>query len=505
MVGVQDYAEFNEGFRSLLEAAAGSVRVKSLIATLIPKYAAHFTSQTTEAVDVMVTLADDVESTVRLHSIKVLPQVVKGESGSPIPEAVCKVTDFLVRALTNKEREGDHEHCLSAFEAIAKVDIKNVCDRLLTFMEAPEGDEQDILRESACKLLREKICSNAKELIRPFEEVEESLKTRIEKVLEVASETEFKTMVDILKELHIFEVAQKYGPQGLVDIIADQSLLQEPIDATAVDELLRVLECVNIALPFLQKGAVDNKMSLNIIEKIVPIYSKLEAAHQLLILQRLADLAPFVPKEVAKACIPPTFDLLLAQLADAPEATEDNGDAAPSENPGERALPEVAFTCVEALLFLVHQYSAKDPDQVTVTSGIPFSETAEPNVEIYKSFKEKLLYTYEVCETVAKKVQPAIPKAKAAKTAEEQERKRVLEQGVASIKNITDMCRPLVTAKPSCLQSLPSGKLSWQSTVVKGTKRAAPLPTAESKPPKKPVAATYVPPSRRGAPAEATK
>ena len=37
-------------------------------------------------------------------------------------------------------------------------------------------------------------------------------------------------MVDILKRLKIFEAGQKYGPQGLVDIIADQSLLPEAID-----------------------------------------------------------------------------------------------------------------------------------------------------------------------------------------------------------------------------------------------------------------------------------
>jgi hypothetical protein len=319
------------------------------------------------------------------------------------------------------------------------------------------------------------------------------LKGRIQQVLEVASEGEFKSMVDILKRLKIFEAGQKYGPQGLVDIIADQSLLPEAIDPTNVEELLRVMECINIALPFFKKGIVDNKMSLNIVEKIMPVFEKFKAANQATILQRLCQLGCFVPTEAATKCIPRIFELLMGQLATPPAKTEEK----PEEEKKEIELPEIAFTFVEALLFLVHQYGAKDGAQLKMVSGIPLVESEGGNEETYALFKEKLLCTYEVSDAVLRKLKDVVPKAKSTKTPEDQERKRNLDRGIVAIRNVTDLSRPLATGKPYCLQTLPSGKFSWQAaTTAAGMKRAAPA-TSEGKPAKKPTPLTYVPPSRR--------
>ena len=492
MAAAKEYTQYTADFKYLLGAT--SSRAKTLVATLIPKYAAHFPDLQAEALEAVIGLCADEQNVVRLNAIKGLPALCKGADGKPVAAGVHKACSLLIKMETTKPtQEVDLRAASTAMDTLIKMDVQNVCEYLLSSLEAPEGEEQDALRDVACKVLKDKVWSKAAELLRPFEGIEEFLKGRIEKVLYVASESEFKLLIDILKGLKIFEAGQKYGPQGLADIIAEQALLPESLDPTAVDELTRVLECVNIAMPFLKKGATDNKMSLNMVEKILPVFDKFDASSQASILQRLCQLAFFVPKEAAGKCAGPVFTLLMAQLP-APKAPE-----APAEAEGDNAaasLPEITFPFVEAFLFLVHLYGAKDPATVATVSGIPLDDSENPDAEKFQAFKDKVLYTYEVGQTVMGKLQAVAPKAKSSRTPEDLERKKALERGMTSIKNISDMTRLLVTGKPSCLQGMPSGKFSWHTGPATShpLKRAAAASGAEGGAAKK----AYVPLSRRG-------
>lgn len=499
IAATKDFAQFADGFGTLLEAAGGSTRVKTLLATLIPKYAMHFPERQAEAADVVATLVADADSAVQLHAAKGLPQLCKDAKGQPLPDCVGKATDFLVRAIS-KDPSGERKHLTAALEAINRIGVADVCDRLIGFLEATEGEDHEALRETARRLLAEKVASHATELLKPFPEVEESLKTRIVKVLGSVPEAEFQVLVDLLKGLRIFEAGQRHGPQGLVDIVAEQSLLSAPIEPEAVEALQRSLECVNIALSVMKKGVLDHKMTTNIVQNVMPVFQKLEPAHQLLVLQRLTQLAPFAAKDAATAAIPAIFELLSSQLAEQEASSNGESNGANGVEGAEKPLPDVAFTLVEALLFLVHQYSAKDPERITEVSGIPFSESTTVDLDKYKALKKKLLYTYEVCDTLSRKLNTVIPKTRGIQPAGDPERRQVLEQGVAALKNISDMIRPLVTAKPSSLQSLPSGKFSWEKAVVQTRipkpKRSAGSP-ADPQPAKKQATGSYVPLARR--------
>ena len=53
--------------------------------------------------------------------------------------------------------EVELRHAWTALESLVKLDVQSVCDQLFKFLEAPEGEEHDALRETAIKLLQEKV------------------------------------------------------------------------------------------------------------------------------------------------------------------------------------------------------------------------------------------------------------------------------------------------------------------------------------------------------------
>jgi len=72
-------------------------------------------------------------------------------------------------------------------------------------------------------------------------------------VLGSVPEAEFQVLVDLLKGLRIFEAGQRHGPQGLVDIVAEQSLLPAPIEVRPSSTVFLNIEGRPVGFPTQRK------------------------------------------------------------------------------------------------------------------------------------------------------------------------------------------------------------------------------------------------------------
>jgi hypothetical protein len=163
---------------------------------------------------------------------------------------------------------------------------------------------------------------------------------------------------------------------------------------------------------------------------------------------------------------------------------------------------EIVFTFVEGLMFLLHQHGMKAPQEMARVTGIPLEGTTNTDAAKYEEFKNRVVYTYEASQVVLTKLQRAHAKIKNSKTAEAISSTKLVERGIASIRNITDLARVIILSSPTLLSAMPSGRFSWQHSVLPSTqplKHTLDTPADSTRPSKKQAQQTYVPPVRRAA------
>eukprot|EP01006_Ploeotia_vitrea_P008722 TRINITY_DN20864_c0_g1_i1.p1 TRINITY_DN20864_c0_g1~~TRINITY_DN20864_c0_g1_i1.p1 ORF type:complete len:528 (+),score=80.70 TRINITY_DN20864_c0_g1_i1:43-1626(+) len=486
-----DKAALEEDFKKIVQTVNGaSKNVKVLAAQTLPKYAANFPDQISDASTVMLALCDDADDQVAAHALRGLPNMCKDKDSA----FSTKVAGLFLQVMCKcNEKPARLEIATRAMDKLIRTDVESVLTHIFTILE-DDDESNEPARVAALNVLTTKISPQAKELLHPNESIEEMIKTRIEKILEVANETEFSELLSLLTKLKIFSRGGKLGVQGLANILGDQC----GVSQGSPEEPDRLLAVCSEAVPFLKSGAKDEKITTAIATRVLPGFSSFSEEVQQKALVQLCEVAPHCSEEAAASCVESVWNLLVQNLADKAST------AGEGEKEEDISIADCTFSFIEALLFIVQALGSKAPKAVGTTSGLTVTGQ-EGNADSAKAFKDKLLFTHDACTKISAKLSGVIQKARQDRSTDGQSRLADVQSGLICLKNITGLARSLMASPASFSAVPPAAGFSWSKASSgpkgkggqkSGQKRGGGGGRPAKRP--KPSATAYAPPARKG-------
>ncbi|KAI5662455.1 hypothetical protein M9H77_21778 [Catharanthus roseus] len=464
----KDKSQHQKDYESIIAAASGSVKSKQLAAQLIPKFFKNFPQLSDQALDQHLYLCEDEELGVRVQAIRGLPLFCKDT-----PEYLSKIVDILAQLLVtgeNVERDAVHKALMSLLRQDVKTSLTTLFKHVGSTEDrvAEELTAWESIREKVLCFIKDKVFPLKAELLRPQEEMERHITNLVKQNLQDVTAVEFKMFMDFLKSLSLFgKNAPSERVQELVEIIEGQADLDAQFDVSDGDHIDRFISCLQMAFPFLVRGASSSKFVNYLNKQILPVFEKLPEERKLDLLKNLAECSHYATPQDSRLILPSIVQLLKKFMV-------------------RRKIEDINFTYVECLLYTFHHLAHKTPNATNsicgykIVTGQPSDRLGEDFSEQFKDFTERLSTIEDLARSMIKKLTQGMADQNkamtAAKTEDEKDNIKTQKQnataGLRSCNNILAMAQPLHSKSPSFIGDKKIN-LSWKEV----TKPSVPSPS----------------------------
>uniref|UniRef100_H2ZJL5 Apoptosis inhibitor 5 n=2 Tax=Ciona savignyi TaxID=51511 RepID=H2ZJL5_CIOSA len=339
-----------EAYKIILKGIEGNTATKRLAAQFTTRFFKHFPDLAESAINAVLDLCEDEDSSIRKAAIKELPNLCKGNK-----EHVSRLADVLVQLLVSDE-SSEVSVATIALNGLFSFDAKGTLTGILS--QILSGDDE--VRQKAITYMCSRLKSASEAELN--KETEEYVLAELKKVLEDVTGDEFQLLIQALSNLHHLQTIQ--GRQQLVNIIAEQLKLDEDFDAKDSDSINRISQCIGMALPLCSRNVHSSPFVKYVCEKVLPKLSDIESedpAHhpdmKLELLKKLADLCAHCGANEVQNSILPLFNSLINYMPLPPSDELDSGSAATNL--------KLQFSYVECLMHAFHQLGKHKPDFFT--------------------------------------------------------------------------------------------------------------------------------------------
>ncbi|KAJ7968662.1 apoptosis inhibitor 5 [Quillaja saponaria] len=466
-----DKSQNKKDYQGIIDAAKTSIKAKQLAAQLIPRFFKFFPDLSGSALDAHLDLIEEGELGVRVQAIRGLPLFCKDT-----PEHIGKIVDILVQLLAAEEFV-ERDAVYKALMSLLRQDVKASLTALFKHIgNVVEPITDDVIREKVLSFIKDKVFPIKAELLKPQEEMERHITDLIKKSLADVTGGEFKMFMDFLKSLSIFgEKASPERMKELIVIIEEQADLDAQFTVSDADHIVRLITCIQLALPIVVRGASSSKF-LNYINKhIIPVFDKILEEQKLDLLKALAEISSYTTPQDSRQILPSVVQLLKKYM------------------PWRKSGEEMNFSYVECLLFTFHHLAHKVPNATNslcgykIVTGQPSDRLGEDFSDCYKDFTERLSNVEDLTRATMKKLTQGMAEHnKAMQAAKSDEAKDKIKTqklntttGLRTCNNILAMTKPLHAKTPSFIGDK-SINLSWKeatkpsppsTSTATGTKR----------------------------------
>uniref|UniRef100_H2ZJL7 Apoptosis inhibitor 5 n=1 Tax=Ciona savignyi TaxID=51511 RepID=H2ZJL7_CIOSA len=217
-----------EAYKIILKGIEGNTATKRLAAQFTTRFFKHFPDLAESAINAVLDLCEDEDSSIRKAAIKELPNLCKGNK-----EHVSRLADVLVQLLVSDE-SSEVSVATIALNGLFSFDAKGTLTGILS--QILSGDDE--VRQKAITYMCSRLKSASEAELN--KETEEYVLAELKKVLEDVTGDEFQLLIQALSNLHHLQTIQ--GRQQLVNIIAEQLKLDEDFDAKDSDSINRITD-----------------------------------------------------------------------------------------------------------------------------------------------------------------------------------------------------------------------------------------------------------------------
>ncbi|ESO91609.1 hypothetical protein LOTGIDRAFT_191299, partial [Lottia gigantea] len=376
-------SEHEEEYVSFIEAVKGGPGEKRLASQFITRFFKYFPQCAAKAVNALFDLCEDTDVNIRKQAIKDLPNVCKVN-----PEQVTKISGALTQILACDD-QGEISIVQSSLFSLFAINVKGTLQGIFDQIVG-DHEEDDSVRDRALKFLTTKLKTLPEETL--DKEAEEYVLTMSKKVLEDVTKEEFMMIMDLLRSLRIMKTVQ--SRQSLVEIVASQAELDQPLDVSDPDGVDRLIQCIKTAAPLFSKNvhskAFVDYLCDHVVTNLSDITSPEEGVNvQLDILKILAEISEFAG-DIDSKRLENLYNRLLEYMPLPP--SEENDATVANEQ------PKLEFSYVECLMFAFHQLGAKCPGFLA----------DEENAERLKDFRLRLQYFARGVQVYIKQLRAAL-------------------------------------------------------------------------------------------------
>ncbi|KAG1652481.1 Apoptosis inhibitor 5 [Nymphon striatum] len=444
--------EHEKEYLEILAAVKGDNNEKRLAAQFIGRFYKHFPHKAEQAIEAQLDLCEDDDLSIRKQAIKDLPLFCKDNT-----QDLSKIADVLTQLL----QSNDNQELIivqNSLTTLFKIDAKGALGGLFT--QILSGD--DIIRERAIKFLASKVILLSENIL--TKELQESIIQESKKVLEDVTGEEFITFMSILTQLKVCNSLA--GHQALLEIVIEQAELNKSFDPKDPDCVDKLIQCMKQVIPFLSIYSPSTKFVVYIIQQVLPVLSEIDKDQEdgenvipqrnsMEMLHLLSEMSPYFAADDNEEYIPKVFEKLLEYMPLPPPSDEN------SENNAEDVESKLEFTCVECLMYTLHQLCKKQPNFMDV----------EKNKERMKDFRLRLQYFARHVQGYMKEIRESIQKKKGDDLKSDEYKLKAM--ALKTTTNINTLIRDLFHNPPSYKSSI---VLSWKTPTVK----SSPGPLKES-------------------------
>ena len=430
-------SEFPLEYQNILDSSKGSSGEKRLGATFIPRFFKYFPDYQLNALNCLLDLCEDEDSTIRRLAIKALPSLCYDTK-----DHLTKIADVLTQLLPTGNAL-ELSIVRNALKEVIELDAKGAIIGIFSQINAGDDDS----REHAVNFLKEKVLEMIPKVFDSNPDATEALTDEIQKAMPDVTGDEFQVFISLLSKLKTFETEH----DQLVDLIAEQAELDNELHPGDVEALEKFITCSRSAIPFFQKGASAESFFVFMIEKILPVIEDIcnggdESSEMKLDLYKiLAEISTHkISEEALRMSVEPIFTKLLhfmpLPVVKEEKAAEESEDSSESQ---------IEFSYVECLMYSFHQVARKYPEFLTA------AEAADK----LRDFKLRLQHVGQRCQTYIKQIKMALNE----KSGKDEEYK-VKVIALRTTSNIHTLVKDLFHSPPSYNNHV---NLSWSSTKSK--------------------------------------
>ncbi|XP_059480224.1 apoptosis inhibitor 5 [Neocloeon triangulifer] len=440
-------SEHEAEYLTLLEAVKGSDKEKRLAAQFISKFFKSFPNLIEKSIESQFDLCEDEDAMIRKHAVRDLPNFCKDHK-----EFTRKIADILTQLLQiDDAAELSVVH--SSLNALFKIDAKGTFGGV--FNQILSGEE--IVRERSIRFLSARYKTLGPHIV--TKDVEDYVIAEVKKVLQDVTADEFKLMMDILSETRLGKTVT--GHQELVDLVVEQAELDQPFGGTEPENVYRLIACTRHALRYFSSQVDASKFITYMCEDVLPVLSgvpktlpEAESDSHLELLKLTAELSKHCTTlETPENKLQHVFSVLLEYM---PLPAEGDAEKLATED------PNLEFSYVECLLFVLHRLGKLHPDFLAA------------NPDRMKDFRIRLQYFARATQGYMKKLKEMLSgKSQAQLKSEENAIKAV---ALKTTTNILALIKDLFHTPPIYKSNI---ILSWTSVAPKkdegAFKRHAPI------------------------------
>ena len=439
-------SEFPQEYQKILDSSKGSNGEKRLGATFIPRFFKYFPDYQLNALNCLLDLCEDEDSTIRRLAIKALPSLCYDTK-----DHLTKIADVLTQLLPTGNAL-ELTIVRNALKEVIELDPKGAIIGIFSQINAGDDDS----REHAVNFLKQKVLEMIPKVFDSNPDATEALTDEIQKAMPDVTGDEFQVFISLLSKLKTFESEH----DQLVDLIAEQAELDNELLPGDVEALEKFITCSRSAIPFFQKGASAESFFVFMIEKILPVIEEIcregdESSEMKLDLYKiLAEISTHkISEEALRVSVEPIFTKLLHYMP-LPVVKEEKA-AEESEDSSES---QIEFSYVECLMYSFHQVARKYPEFLTAVEA----------ADKLRDFKLRLQHVGQRCQIYIKQIKMALNE-KAGK--DEEYKVKVIALRTTS--NIHALIKDLFHSPPSYNNHV---NLSWISTKNKAPTMSSPKP-----------------------------
>lgn len=338
--------EHSREYLDAIESTKGGEKEKKLATQIITNFFKHFPTFQDQAVEAIIDICEDIDTTIQIAGLKALPSLCKDNN-----TYTGKVADILAQLLQLEDPQEYNIVCNSLMQ-LMQIDAKSVIKNL--FRQINERDSD--IRDKCLKFLLTKVKGMDKTIISP--EVEDIIITEAKNSLISISGQEYVELINFLKSTR---VSQSFtGQQDLVNIAVEKAELHKDFHPTEQNaQMDKLLTCIKLVIPYFSAKVDSTKFVVYICDKVLPNFEeigKLEKGEllQLAILRQLAELSTNCGQlDNPSLYVVQIYQKLKDYMPPPPEDTTNI------------TMPILEFSLVECLLYAFHRLARQCPDFLT--------------------------------------------------------------------------------------------------------------------------------------------